>query len=454
MACNTRHLKIDEFNVDPSNQFQTGERWMSWKKRFERQLRYFEIEDVQKKIDALLIYGGKEIEDIEENNPDPDAVEDEDAYGRLIRKLELVFLPEQNTTLATHKFRSQTQKKDENISTYATRLRKIATYCDFNDDDRMIRDQIVQTMRNRSLKIKAMSKNWNLNDLLKYAKAEEEAVTSANLIENGNGNDGIEKEEDEQVNFTRMRRNKPRNRPTEGRNQIRNCTRCGGNHGINACPAWRKTCNYCGKQNHFEKVCKLKGNERSNGTARNDERNYVRSYQTGNEFEDEESLSGGEVFSVLNVRKPKRNKINAEFIGPLENGSYAIILNKESIEIMQRKIELNVGIELDEINELDAFFDENEINYDVNESIDSNESEPESKLELFSESELRAESEMSDSRENNLERAGRGKGEKSKRANDSQTEVPEEILEVCENDPGGRNERKLTRKRKKRTRRK
>ena len=41
---------------------------------------------------------------------------------------------------------------------------------------------------------------------------------------------------------------------------VRNCTNCGVDHSakLKSCPAFGRKCLYCGKLNHFEKVCRSK----------------------------------------------------------------------------------------------------------------------------------------------------------------------------------------------------
>lgn len=40
------------------------------------------------------------------------------------------------------------------------------------------------------------------------------------------------------------------------KSQIINCNRCGRNHNVNECPAFRQECKACGLLNHFEIKCR------------------------------------------------------------------------------------------------------------------------------------------------------------------------------------------------------
>ena len=44
--------------------------------------------------------------------------------------------------------------------------------------------------------------------------------------------------------------------PRSTRVQLTSCMRCGQQHGKSTCPAFGKTCNACGKRNHFAAVCR------------------------------------------------------------------------------------------------------------------------------------------------------------------------------------------------------
>ena len=64
-----RQLNITPFVIyrDPTN---TANRWAKWKKDIERQFRFFGIGDSQLKKDGLIIYGGRDIADLEDSLPD------------------------------------------------------------------------------------------------------------------------------------------------------------------------------------------------------------------------------------------------------------------------------------------------------------------------------------------------------------------------------------------------
>ena len=94
-----RQLSITPFTVDrdPTN---TANRWDKWKKDIERQFRCFGIHDPELKKDGLIIYGGCDINDLEDSLPDVESTDPPaDQYTKFIRKLDKHFLPKKNESL-------------------------------------------------------------------------------------------------------------------------------------------------------------------------------------------------------------------------------------------------------------------------------------------------------------------------------------------------------------------
>ena len=70
-----------------------------WKKDIERQFRFFGINDPELQKDGLIIYGGRDIADLEESLPEMPS-EGGDEYMNFIRKLDHYFLPKKNKDYA------------------------------------------------------------------------------------------------------------------------------------------------------------------------------------------------------------------------------------------------------------------------------------------------------------------------------------------------------------------
>ncbi|XP_011697755.1 PREDICTED: uncharacterized protein K02A2.6-like [Wasmannia auropunctata] len=77
--------------------------------------------------------------------PDAEVVaEGKDAYTKTKEKLMEYFKPKLNKTFERHIFRGLTQNASESVGQYATRLWQQAKYCAFTQEDKEIRDQVIE----------------------------------------------------------------------------------------------------------------------------------------------------------------------------------------------------------------------------------------------------------------------------------------------------------------------
>lgn len=97
---------------------------------------------MQREKKAMLLHcGGYDIQDIFYAIPDADTVAaNEDPYKKTKEVLTNYFKPKINTTIERHKFRSMSQKENESIGQFVTRLRQQAKYCSFVSVDNECRD--------------------------------------------------------------------------------------------------------------------------------------------------------------------------------------------------------------------------------------------------------------------------------------------------------------------------
>ena len=158
-----RQLKASPFVPDKSDQLGTAQNWESWLESFERELRFFKITDTQDKVDALIIYGGNTISTLDKSLPNP-TEGDLDDYGKLKKKLNDYFLPKKNKHHARYKFLKTRPEPGETVSAYATRLREKASECEFTDGDDQILEHLIQTITDKRLVHKAISKKWSLDE--------------------------------------------------------------------------------------------------------------------------------------------------------------------------------------------------------------------------------------------------------------------------------------------------
>jgi Arc/MetJ-type ribon-helix-helix transcriptional regulator len=107
----------------------------------------------------------------------------EDAYAQLIIKLNKHFLPKKNKDFARFQFGNLKQNHGESLVRYYTRIREIAKKCSFSNESEAIRDHLIKTMTNNVVCIKAIRKNWTLNQILEEAELDEETRTQAKEME-------------------------------------------------------------------------------------------------------------------------------------------------------------------------------------------------------------------------------------------------------------------------------
>ena len=209
--------------------------------------------------------------EIFETLPNTEAGEDEDPFEKAATALTNYFTPKKNREYEVYVFRKAKQENGENISAFHTRLRQLAINCEFADNDREIKTQIVQNCLSHKLRMKALQNpELTLTQLLDAGKAMEMSKSQAETIE--------EKQNINKLSRKYTRRASKQNQngghvdrnsdgaKTADRNSVPGesgkCRNCGKGYphpgGKTSCPAYGKSCRGCGKQNHYEAVCRSK----------------------------------------------------------------------------------------------------------------------------------------------------------------------------------------------------
>ena len=140
----------------------------------------------------------------------------------------------------------------ETISAYAARLREKAKECEFGDTfDERILEHIIQTIDNKKLIERAISKTWDLTRFLTEASQTEDIARQ------------IQDMGTEQVDRAGRVQSVPAISGSQHQMKPWKCGFCGliGAHVKGKdCPAFGKKCNKCHKWNHFAVVCKSQSN--------------------------------------------------------------------------------------------------------------------------------------------------------------------------------------------------
>ncbi len=240
--------KIDVSPLTPfdpiSEPTSLSHRWKVWKRRFETYLVAVNVKDNAQKRALLLYQAGEATQEIFDTLPETG---EDDDYKTAIEKLDEYFSPKKNVDYEIFQFRQAKQNSDETTDQFATRLRKLASHCEFHDVDHEIKSAVIQNCRSKHLRRYALRQDkLTLKDLLSKARALENSEQQAKGIEERLASTNIRDDEFE-ANLV--------NRPRPSGQQCRNCG-LSWPHRDSPCPAKGQTCRKCNKQNHYARVCR------------------------------------------------------------------------------------------------------------------------------------------------------------------------------------------------------
>ena len=227
---------------DPSS---LSQRWKTWAKRFKTYLTALNITDDGQKRAILLYQAGEATQEIFETLPDTGTT-----YDTAIAKLTAYFSLKKNVDFEVFQFRQAKQKEGETVAQFATRLRKLAATCEFDDLDKELKSAIIQNCESKRLRRFVLREDeLTLGALLAKARSLEASESQAVGMENS-----LAKMKVEQISQVQKSQRRPQLPPTKTNQSCRNCG-LSWPHTTSPCPARGQTCSYCGKLNHFAKVC-------------------------------------------------------------------------------------------------------------------------------------------------------------------------------------------------------
>ncbi|XP_064629303.1 uncharacterized protein K02A2.6-like [Lineus longissimus] len=202
------------------------------------------------------------------------AVEDTaDVYGKAVRTLDAHFLPKVNEPFERHVFRGITQKDDETVDQFVSKLKNQAALCNFANQDIDIRDQVIEKCRSAKLKRKLLEQtDLTLNRALEIARVQESvnsqmaalslksdsAGASANFVSHKHDKKKEFGNKAGRRKFQKKKYDSDSKKETDGARRGA-CYRCGntGHFGKDpSCPAKGQKCSKCGGNDNFAKVCR------------------------------------------------------------------------------------------------------------------------------------------------------------------------------------------------------
>ena len=161
-----------EFDVSETSTQAT--RWKKWLSRFQNLVVALNVTDKKRQRALLLHFAGEATNEIFDTLPNTTAGEGDDPFAKAVEALTNYFTPKQNREHEICVFRQAKQENDENLAAFHTRLRQLAVTCEFDDVDREIKTQIVQSCSSHKLRTKALENpSYTLTQLLDAGKAME-----------------------------------------------------------------------------------------------------------------------------------------------------------------------------------------------------------------------------------------------------------------------------------------
>ena len=170
--------------------------------------------------------------------------------------------PKKNVTIQRKLFYERKQSPGGTIDEWITQLRLIATYCEYHNQDEMIRDMIVLNSVNKMVQERLLeTDDLDLSKALTIAKIHETNIEQMKLISNSDVHYVGSRRERKPA--TRQRYAAPPVRRTDGARpktwrspDDAECSKCGRIHTRQTCPAQDKTFHNVWKPNHFAAMCR------------------------------------------------------------------------------------------------------------------------------------------------------------------------------------------------------
>ena len=247
MATSLPNFPGFDLNQDPNS---LGIQWKKWILRLQNLFIALDIGNEARQKALLLHYGGIDLSDIYYTLESEEDV----GFKQVKIKLDKYFEPKINVTYETYTFRQMAQAEDESIDKYVTCLREAASRCQFHDNSREIKDQVVQKCKSDMLRRKALRDDPDLDKLLSTARAMEQSDRQAKEMENAAVYRVSEKGRD-----FKTASYKKKDEDKQDHQEKKVCFSCGGvwpHKTRQLCPAFGSKCHKCGKKNHFTKCCK------------------------------------------------------------------------------------------------------------------------------------------------------------------------------------------------------
>ena len=325
-------------------------RWDQSIEEVELNFRVSKITEPPQKKDILLLYRGKEVRKLDKSLASTISTEDE--YLLLKTKLTDYFSPKKNKFYNRYVFLNMKPQHGECTASYAARLREKTTGCDFHNDDERILEQLMITSDCQELihlQEIGSTKTLEAMQLIKDTTLQVQAMSKPDDI-------------------AKVKRNAEPSRQHKTSDNCRytTCKYCDRQHPTQKeqCPAWGKTCNKYGKQNHFANVCTTgnQNRQQSRGQRRDFRRSIQRTSDDPETVDSEDDYQGSEfIEQSINLMRVGKIKLHVNKITEYEktvpivindvivrmepdSGADANVMDEYQYETLSRKIEGNIDL--------------------------------------------------------------------------------------------------------------
>ena len=166
------------------------------------------------------------------------------SFAELVQLAKEHYTPKPSIIMCRFKFNSAFREQGESISAFVTRLRDLATSCEYGESaTELIRDRLVCGVRDDVLQrtLLAVPK-------LTYDKAYELALLHESAAQNSRLLSTTSPMQPLPVHHSSSSENK----------QPAKCYRCGGSHSARTCRFKDYECNFCSKKGHIQRVCQTR----------------------------------------------------------------------------------------------------------------------------------------------------------------------------------------------------
>ena len=259
-----------------------AENWRKFKQRFQfyRTASGADKRDASLQVPLLLHIMGEEAIDIYNSFTWAEG-KSKDKIDDVLEAFEAHFTPQKNVVLDRFHFNRATQRDDEEFDRFITRIKNLASTCEFGGlHDQMLRDRIVVGIRNSGVQERLLrEKDLNLAKAVDICRTAEATKHQMEEI----------KAQDVTVSEVKQKSQATRRIPNSKPDDIHHCRRCGFEHTSGKCPAYGQRCDRCKGMNHFAKCCLSK--QQKSATQRSRPKNTRKVRTVDVEDSDEEGGS-------------------------------------------------------------------------------------------------------------------------------------------------------------------